>query len=563
MPGTLLSEGEWYDMVVREAWRFYLFLTGTHWGISRCGKTVEFPQTPHCRLFMYWKMFIMAVSRNMFRVRCLKLMIRHLGAILTTTGLFLTLAVLQDGTAAARIYHVDVHRGNDTFPGTQSEPFSSIARVSEVLRAGDKAIIHPGIYHEQIMKGYSGSPGSPITYEGTDGARVVLDGSVRVTDWQRSGNTWFKKGLKPITPENAFVMVDEKRLLKRSVSLRRIDSGSFHLAEDGTYTIRLWQDANPNTDHAVDVYELDMAFNAGDRWDGNARRWVVLRNLTLQKYGGHAISTDLAHPADSDHWELDGLVVRLNYHEGVFACLDDWYVHGCSFMRNRGHGCQVNGARVRFERNESSENEWFGAYEHGGCGILVGPDASATGCTIRENVFRNNGDPNGYGCGVYLEGRSHGNRITHNVIAGGTHAGICFYGSSDNEVTDNVLQAVAPENSSPPAGAFVVGPSFEGEPNSALGNLVDRNTVRDCSAPVACVQRNRSPREGRYNRFADNLFVGCHNLLPPDPLCRIVMENNRIIPLPDREKETGDVHDNNDRSPGVETGKGAKGHGRE
>ncbi len=472
-------------------------------------------------------------KRDMCRVSWSWLMVRFFGPVIAV-GVLCLLSALQAGTAAARVYHVDVNRGNDEFPGTQSDPFKTIAHASTMLGPGDKALIHSGIYHEQIMKGNSGLPGSPITYEGTDGARVVLDGSVRVTDWQKTGNTWVKKGLKPITPENAFVMIDEKRLLKRSVSLHRIEAGTFHLADDGTYTIRLWDDANPNTDHLADVYELDIAFHAGARWGGAPRRWIVLRNLTLQKYGGHAISTDMKHPADSDHWELDTLTVRYNHHEGVFACLDDWYVHGCSFVRNRGHGCQLDGARIRFEGNESSENEWFGDYEHGGCGILVGPDASATDCTIRENVFRDNGDPRGYGCGVYLEGRSHGNSVLHNVVSGGTHAGICFYGSSYNTVTENVLEGIAPHLSSQSSGAFVVGPSFEGESNPALGNVVDRNTVRNCPTPVACVLRNQSPKEGQANRFVNNVFEGCRYRSTLHPSCHIVMENNTFLQCPGR-----------------------------
>lgn len=432
----------------------------------------------------------------------------------------------QANIAVARVYHVDVNRGNDTFPGTQSEPFKTITHASNILKPGDKALIHPGVYHEQVMKGNSGRPGFPLTFEGTDRVKVVMDGSIRVNDWHRQGKGWTKTGLKPITHENAFVMVDEKRLLRQMKSKERMPPGSFHLADEGTYTIRMWDDSNPNSDHVVDVYELDLAFNAGDRWGGTRRSWIILRNLTLQKYGGHAISTDLKAPHASHHWELDRLTVRFNYHEGVFACLDDWFVHDCSFFKNRGHGCQLNGARIRFQRNKSSHNEWFGDYEHGGCGILIGPDATAHSCVIQRNEFKNNGDINGYGCGVYLEGRSHRNTIENNVITGSTHAGIGFYGSSYNLVRKNHLSAIAPRLSSPSAGAFIVAQSFEGEANFAEGNYVTDNTVKGSCTPIACIGRHPNPSAAKPNRFENNVFDGCRYRSRLFHHCVIEMKNN-------------------------------------
>lgn len=439
------------------------------------------------------------------------------------------------GIAHGRVFHVSVNRGNDTFPGTESQPFRSIRHASRLVEPGDTVVIHEGLYHEQIMEGASGRQGAPITYEGTSAATVVLDGSVRVRDWKRKGKTWIKEGLNPITPENAFVMVDEKRLLRRVQSRGHVEPGSFHLDRGGTYSIRLWNDANPNKDHRVDVYELDLAFHAGDRWGGKARRWIVLRNLTLQKYGGHAISTDLKRAADNDHWELDTVTVKYNHYEGVFACLDDWYVHDCSFVRNGGHGCQVNGARVRFEKNVCSENEWFGAYEHGGCGILIGPDPTATECVIRRNVFQDNGNVDGYGCAVYLEGRSHHNRVEDNSVSGGTHAGICFYGSSYNTVVNNVMVNVAPELSGPSAGAFVVARSFEGDPNQSVGNLAAHNTVWKCPTPIAVLEARTALRGAEINRFVNNVFVGCRHLTTPRGLPVISLENNGFFACPDRE----------------------------
>lgn len=411
--------------------------------------------------------------------------------------------------AETAVYHVDASRGADDAWGTEAEPFRTVRRASESLNPGDKVVIHEGTYHEQIVGGKSGTPESPIVYEGVSRDRVVLKGSVLVKDWKRIGSAWTKRGLHPITPENAFVMVDDQRLLRKVDSAGALTPGSFFLAPDGTYVIRLWRDTNPNTNHRVEAYEYDFAFNSGDRWGGTAKQWIVLRSMTLEKYGTYAVSTDARHPEANSHWELDRLRVRYNNAEGIFHCLDDWYVHDCEFVRNRGHGCQIDGARVRFIRNICSENEWFGQYEDGGCGLLIGPDATANSCEIANNVFENNGSPDGYGCGVYLEGRCRDNRIRNNLVIGGTAAGIAFYGSRGNNVAENVLVNIAPKSDWNMAAAFVLHHSFEGAPTPPEANVIERNTVWGCPRAIVAEKPKPESAPRMYNRFVGNVFARC------------------------------------------------------
>ncbi|MBI5248235.1 MAG: right-handed parallel beta-helix repeat-containing protein [Desulfomonile tiedjei] len=438
--------------------------------------------------------------------------------------------------AEARVWHVDCDRGSDSASGSETEPFKTILRASNVLKPGDTVVIREGVYHEQIVGGNSGQEGAPITYEGMDRGKVVMQGSVRVKDWQQSEKVWTKGGLKPITQQNSFVMVDEKRMLKKVDSASQADRGCFHLAPDGVYTIRLWEDSNPNTDHDIDVYEYDFAFNSGDRWDGTAKKWIILRNMTLEKYGVNGISTDAEHPADNSRWELDRLTVRFNRAEGIFYCLDDWYVHDCEFIRNGVHGCQINGARVRFFNNLCAENEWFGVSGDGGCGLLIGPDDSAHSSDVSNNVFADNGDGLGYGCGVYLEGRARNNLIHGNQISGGTSAGICFFGSSHNRVVNNVIVNVAPQTDWENAAAFVLHHSLEGAPTKPTGNLIAHNTVWGCPSPVFVEDPGVILEKKDYNRFVNNLFAMCRFLSPIPGSPGVTFDSNAWYGCPDGEK---------------------------
>lgn len=440
------------------------------------------------------------------------------------------LGLMSAEAAIAATYHVDGRTGDDHNAGTQEQPFRTILRASLVARAGDTVLIREGVYHEQILGGASGTEGAPIVYEGVDRDKVILQGSVRITHWKKLGLSWSAKGPSPPTPVNSFVMVDERRMLNRAGSPIDLPEGSFYQAANGGLVIRLQGDADP-AEHLVEVYHLDVAFNSGDRWGGTAKQWIVLRNLTIEKYGGHGISTDESHPADNGHWELDRVTVRLNNNEGVFHCLDDWHIHDCLFTRNRGHGCQIDGARVRFVNNVSTENEWFGPYQDGGCGLLVGPDASARSCVVRNNSFTNNGNRDGYGCGIYLEGLSHSNLIDANFVAGNTHAGIGLYGSSRNVICNNVLVDVAPGSDDDDSAAFVVSFSRERAPTLSVGNLIAHNTVWGCPAPVVVFLPHVPDAAAAANRFVNNLFSRCR-FVAEVPSEAVLMENNGWFSCP-------------------------------
>lgn len=448
---------------------------------------------------------------------------------------FMCLVLVFD-EAESKVWHVDCRQGRDNGPGSEDMPFQTISRASRTAGPGDTVLIHEGVYHEQVVGGNSGREGAPIVYEGSDSRKVIMQGSVRVKDWRQRANLWKKDGLQPITPQNAFVMVDEKRMLKKVASETQVERGCFHLSEDGAYTIRLRDDSDPNNDHNVDVYEYDVAFNSGDRWDGTAKKWIALRSITLEKYGINGISTDSEHPADNSHWELDRVTVRLNRAEGVFYCLDDWYVHDCEFVRNGVHGCQINGARVRFVHNYCAENEWFGVSGDGGCGLLIGPDESAHSCEVRDNVFKDNGDISGYGCGVYLEGRARNNLVHSNLISGGTSAGICFYGSSQNRVMNNVLVNIASQTDWDMAAAFVLHRSLEGAPTKPTGNLIAHNTVWECASPIFVENTVFFPEKRDYNRFVNNAFAMCRFLSPVSGTPGVALDHNGWYACPNIDK---------------------------
>ena len=90
-----------------------------------------------------------------------------------------------------RIYHVS-KTGSDRNPGTEAAPFLTIQRAADAAQAGDRVVVHGGVYREWVRPRNGGmSDSCRIVYEAAAGEHAVIKGSERVTGWSRvAGNVW-------------------------------------------------------------------------------------------------------------------------------------------------------------------------------------------------------------------------------------------------------------------------------------------------------------------------------------------------------------------------------------
>jgi len=97
-------------------------------------------------------------------------------------------------------YHVSI-KGNDGNNGTESAPFKTINRASQIAYPGDIITVHAGTYREWINPPRGGnSDECRITYRAAPGEKVEIKGSERITSWQR-----VEKGVwKTIIPNTFF-----------------------------------------------------------------------------------------------------------------------------------------------------------------------------------------------------------------------------------------------------------------------------------------------------------------------------------------------------------------------
>ena len=69
----------------------------------------------------------------------------------------------QNQTLFTTTLHVDTRspRASDANPGTESLPFKTIGRAAELLRPGQRVLVHPGVYRECIRPAAGGTTPHP------------------------------------------------------------------------------------------------------------------------------------------------------------------------------------------------------------------------------------------------------------------------------------------------------------------------------------------------------------------------------------------------------------------
>jgi len=80
--------------------------------------------------------------------------------------------------------------GNDSNPGTKSEPFGSVKKATEEMSAGDLTYVRGGTYEMDDILGIwgkSGTESNPIRLEGYPGERPVLKWGGGTSNWEAAG----------------------------------------------------------------------------------------------------------------------------------------------------------------------------------------------------------------------------------------------------------------------------------------------------------------------------------------------------------------------------------------
>lgn len=89
-------------------------------------------------------------------------------------------------------YHVS-KAGSDSAEGTENNPFLTINKAAALAKAGDRVIVHEGVYREWVNPQNPGlSYFRRVSFEAAPGEKVTIKGSEHITDWEPVEDTVWK-----------------------------------------------------------------------------------------------------------------------------------------------------------------------------------------------------------------------------------------------------------------------------------------------------------------------------------------------------------------------------------
>jgi hypothetical protein len=94
----------------------------------------------------------------------------------------LSILALVCATGRARVRHVSQRELPGIDSGSQER---TIGAALAGVRAGDRIVIHGGVYREELTVERSGSANAPISLEAAEGEYVVLTGADHLTKWTK------------------------------------------------------------------------------------------------------------------------------------------------------------------------------------------------------------------------------------------------------------------------------------------------------------------------------------------------------------------------------------------
>jgi len=267
----------------------------------------------------------------------------------------LTMKTWQDETAYRKIYYVAQNHpsASDNNEGTFDQPFKTIGKAAEVLKAGEKVIVHSGEYREFIQPKNGGKDAkNMISYEAAKGEKVIISGAKEVKgNWTQSLNkdghkfSWqvwqigldslldmsrpnpFNQpnatdkqmeimnwathltGTVPYTLVRGMVFQDNQRLIQISslADLYRIDGAYWVDTETNTLHINPFGFVDPN-EAQIEITQFEQLFKPVQL----ATSYIRISDFTFEKAGNGfmRVGVGAIFTYGGNHWIIENNTVK-------------------------------------------------------------------------------------------------------------------------------------------------------------------------------------------------------------------------------------------------------------
>jgi hypothetical protein len=303
---------------------------------------------------------------------------------------------LLSSKAFALTYYVDATLGNNSWSGTQSNPWKTIAKVNSMsFNPGDQILFKRGeTWRETLDVPSGGSSGNYITYGAYgSGNMPKIMGSSQITGWEvYSGNVWRAScSSYPGGGDNDgpvwFVNTNGDGKIhwsKKETSLGNVNA-EYDWYWSGSY---LYTYSPVDPDSRYGFVEAAMRFNAiQSDWDTH---YVKIENIEASFTARQTINDDYS----ADYWIIDGCHV---HHSGCEGCSTTWAGDN---MKWEGEGWWIknnvfhNGPAHNIQHYSGSstgdiiEHNTFYDAGHASLDVKhVGPDGTVANQILRYNLI--------------------------------------------------------------------------------------------------------------------------------------------------------------------------------
>jgi len=338
------------------------------------------------------------------------------------------------------------HVAQENLPGVSADrQVRSIGEAVSQLEAGDTAIIHGGIYREQVIIDKSGTAEAPISIEAATGEYVVVTGTNRLTQWQKDEAnasvfstdwpyqfiSWNEQHTHPSDDYHRLIGRCEQvfvdgYLLGQVLEKAKLSRGTFFVDLEAK-RLYVWDGANRDISNKKTCVEASVRDTI---WTckGNHVRMSGIRF----RYAANRAQQGAVQISGDDNEVEDCLFEYIN------ACGAGFrgrriVVRNCIFQYNgqmgfgasRAHGLLMTGCVVRNNNTKGFDRGW----EAGGNKI-----AFTRGAIIENSFFTEN-----RGNGIWFDIGNEKCQVRNCLIADNENAGIFYEISYSLHAHDNVI----------------------------------------------------------------------------------------------------------------------------
>jgi len=179
--------------------------------------------------------------------------------------------------------------GNDENPGSQDQPWRTLAHAASVVKAGDTVFACGGVYREGgLFSGLHGEPGNPIVFTAAEGEKPVIDGSDTIEKgsgaWRDLGNGVFATDLALNAGQARYAAQDGLRMFYYR-SLAELEEDELHAGrawfydeEAGEMYVRTGDERAP-AEHTYNIANFTYGV------DLTGSEYVVVRGFEIRFCG--------------------------------------------------------------------------------------------------------------------------------------------------------------------------------------------------------------------------------------------------------------------------------------